>query len=235
MKENLLLGKLGKYRGIEDMPCGVCHNEVLLLLPDTTNKLLVAWKGPIAILERSNRVNYVIDYDGVPKQFHDNLIKKYHRRADVNFVHISDSTGTDYFPVRADPLFNCQACIVDDNPFSEIITDSEEVSVLPPTVSNISEADKAFSLCSDLSNQQIKLLSAVLNKFKHVMTPLPGCSDTIEHDIELQTSEPVRAKFYQVPVNLSEYFTREVNILLELKTQCSSPVAWLENLTVVIE
>ena len=25
MKENLLLGKLGKYRGIEDMPCGVCH------------------------------------------------------------------------------------------------------------------------------------------------------------------------------------------------------------------
>ena len=26
MKENLLLGKLGKYRGIEVMPCGVCHS-----------------------------------------------------------------------------------------------------------------------------------------------------------------------------------------------------------------
>ena len=28
MKENLLLGKLGKYRGIEDMPCGICHTYI---------------------------------------------------------------------------------------------------------------------------------------------------------------------------------------------------------------
>ena len=121
------------------------------MLPDTTNKLLVAWKVPFAVLECRNRENYVIDYDGVPKQFHANLLKKYHRRADVNFVHISDSTGTDYFPVRADPLFNCQACFADDNCFSEIITDLEEVPVLPPIVTNISEADETFSLCSDLN------------------------------------------------------------------------------------
>ena len=65
---------------------------------------------------------------------------------------------------------------------------------MPPTVTNISEADETFSLCSDLNNEQVKLLSAVLDKFKRVMTPLPGCSDTIEYDIELQTSEPVRDK-----------------------------------------
>ena len=47
-------------------------DEVLLLLPDTTNKLLVAWKGPFAVLEHHNRVNYVIDYYVVPKQFHAN-------------------------------------------------------------------------------------------------------------------------------------------------------------------
>ena len=49
--------------------------EVLLLLPDTTNKLLVAWKGPFAVPKRRNRVNYVIDYDGVSKEFHANLLK----------------------------------------------------------------------------------------------------------------------------------------------------------------
>ena len=96
--------------------------------------------------------------------------------------------------MRADPLFHCQACVVDDNSFSETVTDSEEVPVLPSTVINISEADETFSLCSDLNSQQIKLLSAVLDKLQ-VMTPLPGCSDTIEYVIELQTSEPVRAKF----------------------------------------
>ena len=92
--------------------------------------------------------------------------------------------------MTADPLFNCQACVVDDYFHSEIVTDQEEVSVLLPTVNNISEADKTFSLCSDLNNEQIKLLSAVLDKSKHAMTPLPGCSDTIEYDTELQASEP---------------------------------------------
>ena len=70
------------------------QGSVLLLLPDTTNKLLVAWKGPFTVIERHNSVNYVINYDGVHKQFHSNLLKKYHRRANVNFVQIPNSTGT---------------------------------------------------------------------------------------------------------------------------------------------
>ena len=119
-------------------------DKVLLLLPDTTNKLVVAWKGPFAVLERRNRVNYAIDYDGVPKQFHANLFKKYHRRADVNFVHISDSTGTDYFPVRADPLFNCQACVVHVDFHLEIVAPCKEVSILLPTVANHTETDGTF-------------------------------------------------------------------------------------------
>ena len=89
-------------------------DEVLLLFPDTGNKLLLAWKGPFPVLECRNRVNDVIDYNCVPKQFHDNLLKKYHRRANVNFVHVSDSACTEYFPVRADPSFNCQTCIDND-------------------------------------------------------------------------------------------------------------------------
>ena len=51
-------------------------------------------------------VNYVINCDGVHEQFHANLLKKYHHRANLNFVHIPNSAGTDYFPVRANPLFN---------------------------------------------------------------------------------------------------------------------------------
>ena len=108
--------------------------------------------------------------------------------------------------MRADPLFNCQACVVDDDSLSEIVTGEEEVSVLKPAVTNNTEADKTFSLCSDLNKEKLKMAPAALDKFKHVMTPLPGCSDTIEYDIELQTSEPVRPKFDPVPVNLKEIF-----------------------------
>ena len=70
----------------------------------------------------------------------------------------------------------------------------------------------------------------MLEKFKHGMTPLQDCTTTIDHDIELQTSEPATAKFYPVHVKLKEHFDKEVDLLLKLKniqpscSGCSSPV-----------
>ena len=121
-------------------------NEVLPLLPATTNKLLVAWKGPFTVIERRNRVNYVINYDGVHKQFHANLLKKYHRSADVNFVHIPNCAETDYVPVRADPLFNCQPCVDDNDSISEIPADEDEVSTLPSIITVKTESVENYSL-----------------------------------------------------------------------------------------
>ena len=146
--------------------------EVLLLQPDTTNKLLVAWKGPFTVIDRHNLVNYVINCVGVHKQLHDNLLNKYHLRANLNFVHIPDSAGHNYFPVRADPLFNCQPCADDNDSISEIAANEDEVSILPPMLTVKAESTENYSLCPDLDVEQIKLLSAVLNKFEHVMTPL---------------------------------------------------------------
>ena len=91
-----------------------------------TNNLLVAWKGPFTVIERRNRVSYVINYYGFLKQFHANLLKKYNRRV----IHISDSAGTGYFPVRADPLFNCQPSVDDNDSISEIAADRDAVYIL---------------------------------------------------------------------------------------------------------
>ena len=44
---------------------------------------------------------------------------------------------------------------------------------------------------ADLNREQIKVLSNLLERFQHVITSLPGCSDTIDYNIELQMSEPV--------------------------------------------
>ena len=42
-------------------------DEALLLLPDTTNKLLFAWKGSFTSIEPRNRVNCIINCEGVHK------------------------------------------------------------------------------------------------------------------------------------------------------------------------
>ena len=62
---------------------------------------------------------------------------------------------------------------------SEIAADEDKMSILPPMVTVKTESVENYSLCSDLDAEQIKLLSAVLNKFEHVMTSLPDFSDTI--------------------------------------------------------
>ena len=83
------------------------------------------------------------------------------------------------------------------------------------TVDN--EPVETYSLYTDLNSQQIKVLSNLLEKFKHGMTPSQDRTTTIDNDIELQTSEPVIAKFYPVHVKLKEHFDKEVDILLKLK------------------
>ena len=50
-------------------------DEVLILLPDSTSKLLMSWSGPYKVLERRNKVNYLIDEKGKPKLYHANLLK----------------------------------------------------------------------------------------------------------------------------------------------------------------
>ena len=66
--------------------------EVLVLLPDSSNKLLMGWKGPFKVTKKLNKVNYVIDYNGNEKTFHINLLKSYIRRAD-NFFKESVETS----------------------------------------------------------------------------------------------------------------------------------------------
>ena len=55
-------------------------DEVLLLLPTDSNKLLMHWKGPFKIVKKCNKMNYKIDLGHRKQTFHINLLKKYHRR-----------------------------------------------------------------------------------------------------------------------------------------------------------
>ena len=55
------------------------NDEVLLLVPDSNNKLLMTWKGPFKVLECKNN-DYEIEVNGKKKLYHANLLKKYYRR-----------------------------------------------------------------------------------------------------------------------------------------------------------
>lgn len=51
-----------------------------VLLPSSTNKLLMQWKDPYEVTERRSSVDYVIKVNIKLKLFHINTLKKFHRR-----------------------------------------------------------------------------------------------------------------------------------------------------------
>jgi hypothetical protein len=55
-------------------------DQVLLLLPTSSNKLLVQWKGPYRVKEVKGDMDYKIDIDGNVKTFHANMLKLYVKR-----------------------------------------------------------------------------------------------------------------------------------------------------------
>ena len=61
-------------------------NQVLILLPKKSNKLLVHWRGPYPILERVGPLDYRIQMERKVKTFHANLLKLYVERTEEEKV-----------------------------------------------------------------------------------------------------------------------------------------------------
>lgn len=66
---------------------------MLVFLPDICSKLLLACNGPYIVLERKNRVNYVIEEKGKLELYHANLLKRYYRYAHVNQATVLDEVS----------------------------------------------------------------------------------------------------------------------------------------------
>ena len=57
------------------------EEEVLVLLPTNSNKLLAHWQGPYRVLRRLGKVNYEVYMPDKRKKrtvFHVNMLKKWH-------------------------------------------------------------------------------------------------------------------------------------------------------------
>ena len=171
-------------------------DEILVLLPDNSNKLLTTWQGPYKVLKVLNKVDYLVDVKGKEKLYHINLLKKYIRRSTICLNVADESIGNKYL---SSPVVN--VCVLDS---------SEGIITVPKN------KEKVLNICPELSNQQKNELNTLLIKYDEVFSELPGCTDTLMHKISLVTDEPIRSRVYPVPVHLREDFNKEVDRLIEL-------------------
>ena len=129
-------------------------DSVLLLLPSDSNKLLVQWKGPFKVLERVNRVDYVIEINGKNKTFHINMLKQYFQR--------------NKFPKDTENVVQLIKCVEDD----------DTNSCLNPNIPlvNIKRCESLEDICinDNLSLEQLKELISTLKPFEQIITDIPG-------------------------------------------------------------
>jgi hypothetical protein len=56
--------------------------QVLILKPDSTNKLFSRWSGPASVVERLSNHSYLVEIDGSRKELHAGKLRKYNVRVD---------------------------------------------------------------------------------------------------------------------------------------------------------
>ena len=175
-------------------------DEVLVLLPDSANKLLMAYLGPYKVLERRNDVNYVIDVDGKERMYHVNLLKRYFRREVNDIAEECNQVISRGFMVHS--VVPVEVNKIDEDMGLQVTLDVDSSEGKP-------------EICNDLTADQKDELSNLLTEFKSVFSEKPGCTSLLEHDIEVNTTERVKSKLYSVPIHLQDVFRKEVETLLE--------------------
>ena len=228
--------------------------EVLVLLPSASNKLLSSWLGPFPITKVFHP-DYRVLVKGKEKVFHANMLKRYVRREEAADVAVGGSRCVqsvgDFVPWREiSPLLDevdmsvpkvpsissgnfhavesvCSAGVVQDH--------GEDVSIptlsVPMSTSIPDEDVSCVQFDAALSKVQLDELKAVFQAHADILTTRPGVfSGNLMLEIPLTSDVPIRRKMYNLPFSSKEVVEKEIQVMLDLeiiepsKSPYSSPV-----------
>ena len=143
--------------------------QVLILLPTTTNKLQAQWQGPYQVVKRVSKVDYLVNLHDRRKKnrvYHVNMLRKFEM-----------PTASAYFAE--------ERAGVDDDP--------EDI----PTWRDSGNGE--FHVGEQLTETQQADLHQLLNEFSDVFQCKPGCTSKAEHVIDSGNAAPIRLPPYRIP------------------------------------
>eukprot|EP00745_Piridium_sociabile_P002381 TRINITY_DN1145_c0_g1_i6.p1 TRINITY_DN1145_c0_g1~~TRINITY_DN1145_c0_g1_i6.p1 ORF type:complete len:1434 (+),score=199.20 TRINITY_DN1145_c0_g1_i6:329-4630(+) len=203
-------------------------DEVLVLLPSDSNRLLMSWKGPFPVV-KSYGTDYKIQMGKKLKVFHANMLQRYFRRsehvgvsvvADVQDESVSqEEVGMGAFPF-SDVVQAEFSRREEETQFTSVGVVQAELDdgVILPTIPSIQgETTENIRIDAGLSPSRQKDLKAVFSDFKEVFTDKPGVAKTdVVHVIRVTSEVPIRLKPYPLPFASKQIVEDEVRSMLEL-------------------
>ena len=179
-------------------------DKVLILLPSSTNRMLMQWKGPYVITEKVGPLDYRVDTKGKLKTFHINMLRHYVEREDKQ---------TD----ENDALAEASVAIIDIEQSEDCEQPDSDASAIPalPSVMQTETIDNV-NLNPDLTSKQKSETIEILKEFPEVFIDIPGKTHLIECDMRLTSSEPVKVKQYPMPHAVLEDVKTEVQNMIKM-------------------
>ena len=178
-------------------------DEVLILLPTDSNKLLMQWKGPFKV-EHVVAVNdYKVNVDGKVKTYHANLLKKYYRRdtkpeqVGASVIHIA-----------------CAAVVESSEVDPDGVVDDEALLELGYAGGKENHTDVKVN--PNLEQEQERGVRDKVSEFKSIFSERPGLTNLVEHQIPLTSDIPVRSKPYPIPYSCRESLKKEIQKMEEM-------------------
>ena len=201
-------------------------DEVLLLLPTASNKLLMQWRGPFPIIAKKSIMDYTIDFGHRQKTFHINMLKKYIRRKDeiINMptaqANVANELTAASLQIYVPEILQlaCTSIIVDEpeayitEPLNVGHNDSNLIHV-PILKSNENFRDVHVS--PDMTKDQISQVKRLVTSYSDILTDLPGKTNLGIHDIKLTDDIPVRRKPYPIPHALRKQVQDEIDSMVK--------------------
>lgn len=217
------------------------NDEVLILLPSESNKLLMTWSGPYKVVSVMHP-DYKVDVRGKLKILHANMLKKYLRRDTCNIVHFDtpttsvsvgdlvdwssittflqdESTSSILTHPLSTPL-PFEDCQVQDSAAVGVIHDhDDDIGSIPlPMTSSVENEDiSKIYINSQLSEADAKALHDVFSEFTDILTDKPGVfNGDLFMNVTLSSDTPIRKKAYDLPFSSKQIVERELKTMLEL-------------------
>ena len=182
--------------------------QVLVLLPSSTNRLQAEWQGPYAIQKQVGLVDYEINMSNKRKKlrvFHVNMLRRWHT-----------ATGTSYLAVQSDEM------------------DEDDIVNFP--VEEIGGGDDgvgAVEVSDALDPSQQKGLEEVILEYAEVFRDKPGKTSLVEHRIRTDNAVPVRQRPYRLPHSQQKILQEELQKMLDMGVIKPSNSEWASPIVLV--
>ena len=176
-------------------------DQIIVLYPMSTNKLMSRWQGPCKVLQRRSKYSYLVDMrDGGHRIIHANKMRKYVVRT-----------------------MNCGLIVDEDVDFGKVVEvvvtshhgDDTEIKLNENQIAHLDV------------NQQRQLLE-LLNRYTDRFSEQPGLCQLVEHEVQLQPGfRPKEFKAYRIPLVYREEVERQIQRMIKEKIiqPSTSPMA----------